>query len=218
MGTRVANPAAFPKLLDACQAVVERWEHGDLAEAACMCSDAVNMALGLGDYSPDPCDGLPKETRQIEYYRLWPGNSGDSGTWDTDFIDIPADTPNDKVDEAIRKAAAKVKWRDSPPVIVGCYCDSDREEEDEDDKASSMTPEDREQTIHTLLSKAEKAGLQPEDLDETVHDLAGSIAADVNNEGLHGQLGYLIDQLGVQEATRQLDRLAEKKSEASDHE
>ena len=26
--------AAVPKLMAACQAVVERWEHGDLAEAA----------------------------------------------------------------------------------------------------------------------------------------------------------------------------------------
>jgi hypothetical protein len=38
--------AAVPKLLAACQAVVERWEHGDLAEAARMCGKAVQEAIG----------------------------------------------------------------------------------------------------------------------------------------------------------------------------
>ena len=36
--------AAVPKLLAACQAVVDRWEHGDLAEAARMCAAAVQEA------------------------------------------------------------------------------------------------------------------------------------------------------------------------------
>ena len=36
--------AAVPKLLAACQAVVDRWEHGDLAEAARMCAAAVRQA------------------------------------------------------------------------------------------------------------------------------------------------------------------------------
>jgi hypothetical protein len=40
--------AAVPKLLAACQAVVERWEHGDLAEAARMCSEAVAVAFSGG--------------------------------------------------------------------------------------------------------------------------------------------------------------------------
>jgi hypothetical protein len=38
--------AAAPKLLAACQAVVERWEQGDLAEAARLCSAAVAAATG----------------------------------------------------------------------------------------------------------------------------------------------------------------------------
>lgn len=29
-----------------------------------------------------------KKTREVEYYRLW-----EDHTWDTDFIDIPTDTP-----------------------------------------------------------------------------------------------------------------------------
>ena len=38
--------AAVPRLLAACQAVVDRWECGDLAEAARMCSEAVRAAVG----------------------------------------------------------------------------------------------------------------------------------------------------------------------------
>lgn len=196
MGASSANLDAFPRLLAACQAVVARWEHGDLAEAARMCNEAVDMALGLGGYSPDPRDRLLKKTRRVEYYRLWSGNSGDSGTWDTDFIDIPANTPDDKIDGAIRKAAAKIEWRDGPPVIVGYYCDA--EQGDEEDG--------RQEAIDALLAKAETAGLKPEDLDEIVHELASSIAADINNSGMEGQIEYMIDQMGVQETTKQLDR------------
>ncbi len=77
------------------------------------------------------------KTRTVEYYRLWAGNNGDSGTWDADFIEIPADTPEDKLDVAIRMAADNLKWRnDEPPVIVGLYCasalDEDLEEENDD--------------------------------------------------------------------------------------
>jgi hypothetical protein len=37
--------AAVPKMLAACRAVVERWQHGDLAEAARMCGEAVDAAI-----------------------------------------------------------------------------------------------------------------------------------------------------------------------------
>jgi hypothetical protein len=36
--------AAVPKLLAACKMVVDRWEHGDLAEAARMCAEAIKQA------------------------------------------------------------------------------------------------------------------------------------------------------------------------------
>ena len=134
MGTSGINPAAVPKLLNACQAVVERWEHGDLAEAACMCAEAVNMALCLQDNTPD-------------------------------------------------------------------------EAEDEV----------RSQAIDDLLAKAEAAGLKAEDLDEIVHELTSSIAADVNNAGMDGQLGYLVDQMDVQSAAKQLERPAEERSETAEN-
>ena len=151
-----------------------------------------------------PGEGMPGKARRVEYYRLW---GGDSGTWDTDFIDIPADTPDGMTDRAIRSAATKIKWRDGPPVIVGNYCDAD-EAEYEDDGCQ--------QAVDDLLAEAKAAGLEAEDLEETVHELASSIAADVNNSGLEGQLTYLIEQLGIQEAGKELGRLAAERSSATD--
>jgi len=63
--------------------------------------------------------------RQVEYYRCWAGDGGDSGTWDTDFIEIPKDTPDDKLDAAVREAAQKVQWREEPPVLTGFYAKSE---------------------------------------------------------------------------------------------
>jgi len=76
---------------------------------------------------------MPKKTRQIEYYRLWPGGSGDSGTWDTDFVDIPADTPDNHIGEAVERAVAAIRWRDEPPIITGIYSMPEPEEEEEED-------------------------------------------------------------------------------------
>lgn len=68
------------------------------------------------------------KTREVEYYRLWPGNQGDSGTWDTAYIEIPRDTPADEIEDEIREAADKVEWRDGKiPVAVGLYCDTPEE-------------------------------------------------------------------------------------------
>lgn len=36
--------AALPALIEACRAVVDRWESGDLAEAARMCEAAIELA------------------------------------------------------------------------------------------------------------------------------------------------------------------------------
>ena len=147
--------------------------------------------------------GKPGKTRRVEYYRLWAGNSGDSGTWDTEFIAIPADTPDDKVDHAIRQAAAKIKWRNGPPVIIGHYCDAD-EQGDEDDG--------REQAIGDLLAKAEAAGLKAEDLDKVVHELAASIAADINNSGDGWPTRVPDRRDGLRGDNKQVDRLGKERS------
>ena len=69
-------------------------------------------------------------TRQIEVYRLWSSSGGDSGYWDTDFLQIPAATPDDKMDAAVQKASAQIPWSDGPPVLVGVYSVPDYEEEE----------------------------------------------------------------------------------------
>jgi hypothetical protein len=124
--------AALPKLLAACQTIVDRWEHGDLAEAARMCADAVRLAVGGSS----------------------PGNQE------------PADAIST----------------------------------------------DRDRLLEQLVAKAEAAGLGTEDFDETVHELASNIGSDVNNEGLEGQLRYLIGEWGGEAVAREIDRLAEKET------
>jgi hypothetical protein len=56
--------AAVPRLLAACQAVVDCWECGDLAEAARMCADAVTAALG--DQPPSQAGDSAMRTVPIE--------------------------------------------------------------------------------------------------------------------------------------------------------
>ena len=72
---------------------------------------------------------MTPKIRQVEYYRLWAGATGDSGTWDTDFVDVPGDTPNDKMAEAAKKAIDDIEWTDNNfPVITGIYhysCDDE---------------------------------------------------------------------------------------------
>ena len=97
----------------------------------------------------------PCQTRRVEYYRLW---GGDSGTWDTDYIDIPADTPDDMVDKAIRKAAETVQWRDEPPVIVGYYsaaCEDEEDVFDADDESSIAQVTSSKETEHGKTTATE---------------------------------------------------------------
>ena len=63
----------------------------------------------------------------VEYYRMW-----DNHTWDTDFIHVPGNPPEEQLDEAIRTAAAKIAWQNDVPVIVGLYCAGAEEDYEED--------------------------------------------------------------------------------------
>jgi hypothetical protein len=56
-------------------------------------------------------------TREIEVYRCW-----DDRTWDTEFVEIPADTPEENI-EAVAASAALEALRHSAdlPVVVGVY-------------------------------------------------------------------------------------------------
>jgi hypothetical protein len=66
----------------------------------------------------------------------------------------------------------------------------------------------QEGTVSDLLSKAKAADLVAEDLDEAVHDMASSIASNVNNSGIDGQLAFLLDNMGYDGTSTRLDELA----------
>lgn len=74
--------------------------------------------------------GGASASRTVEYYRLWAGNGGDSGTWDTDFIEVPQETPDDRLEEAVRAAVQSLEWDEEAPLCAGLYhaADGDGEE------------------------------------------------------------------------------------------
>ena len=87
------------------------------------------------------------------------------------------------------------------PACEQCERDMDLQPEADDFDA----------VVERLTNKADSAGLQPEDLDEMVHEMASSIASDVNNEGVDGQIRYLVKEMGAQHAEKQLDELIEER-------
>lgn len=80
------------------------------------------------------------QMREVEYYRLW-----EDHTWDTAFIDIPLETPEEQMEDAIRAAAAAIDWRDNAPVVLGLYYHSDDDLEELDDVAETSIPEHQEE-------------------------------------------------------------------------
>lgn len=66
---------------------------------------------------------MVEKTRSVEYYRLW-----DDHTWDTDFIDIPENTPDNLLEEAVRAAAGAIDWLEEAPVSCGVYWLPDMDE------------------------------------------------------------------------------------------
>ena len=75
----------------------------------------------------------PIKTRPIEMYvGIY---QGDYQTWDTAFVDIPADTPDDKVEEVAKETLLKEleKQKDLHVAFVGVYCTNDDWAQEEDD-------------------------------------------------------------------------------------
>ena len=73
---------------------------------------------------------MSKKTRTVEMYVGV--HEGNAQTWFTEFVDIPADTPEDKVGEvAEKKLLRRLEKTDLQVAFVGVYNDS--YEEDEDD-------------------------------------------------------------------------------------
>ena len=76
-------------------------------------------------------ESKPQPMRKVEYYRCWASSEGDRGDWDTDYIEIPANTPDSEIETAIRKAAANIEWKDGiAPAFIGLYCSGGPEEEE----------------------------------------------------------------------------------------
>jgi hypothetical protein len=76
---------------------------------------------------------MPK-TRRVEYWRMWAGSEGDRGEWDTDYIEVPADTPEEKLNNAIYEAAKQIEWSTEPPILVGFYSSSNDDEDEESER------------------------------------------------------------------------------------
>ncbi len=67
----------------------------------------------------------------VEYFRCWSDK-----TWDTDFITLPHDTHESKMQEALDEAISKLKWKDdNAPDFVGIYHVPQEEDEDLDMRA-----------------------------------------------------------------------------------
>ena len=211
--------AAAPKLLAACQAVVERWKHGDLAEAARMCADAVRAATGrpsLEAYRhryPTTCPNCNadlKADNAVTIHFIVAGQPGEVASrldpqgWLADIDSVIAHGHHSGTD--CRSCGSGIdQYEILDEADAPCDIDPPLSRMSDADTAAN----------DDLLAKAEAAGLTAEDLDETVHELANSIAADVNNEGMEGQLRYLIAEWGGEAVAREIDRRAEERSQTT---
>ena len=94
---------AAPALFAACSMVIDRWEHGDLAEAARACHSAVALAT---DARPpwDITDDRPAGCRPYSVLLLYPDYANDSGT-ETYYAFVETKDPTKAVALAQRKAA-----------------------------------------------------------------------------------------------------------------
>lgn len=61
-------------------------------------------------------------------------------------------------------------------------------------------------SVSELVALAARGRLSSEDLDEDVHDAASEDAANVNSEGLDGQIAYLVQRLGARETQARVER------------
>jgi hypothetical protein len=104
---------AGPALLAACRMVIDRWEHGDLAEAARTCQTAAALAT---DSRPpwDSADDRPAGSRPYSVLLLYPDCVNDSGT-ETYYALVEAANPDEAIELAQRQAAAALKGIEVDP-------------------------------------------------------------------------------------------------------
>lgn len=104
---------ASPALLAACRMVIDRWERGDLAEAARACHTAVALAT---DGLP-PWDIMPDQLAETGPYSvllLYPDYANDSGT-ETYYALVRATDPDEAVVLAQREAATALEGVEMEP-------------------------------------------------------------------------------------------------------
>lgn len=92
--------------------------------------------------------GSTLKTREVEVYRCW-----EDHTWDTEFVEVPADTPEAQLGEVCQHVALE-NLRNSAdlPCMVGVYSVPECEEPE----AAIMPTNDHQRD---LLARAEAAGI-----------------------------------------------------------
>ena len=113
--------ASAPDLLAACRMVVQRWEFGDLAEAARACQAAVESATG--GFSPGgTADAAPAGSKPFSVLLLYPGHANDGGT-ETYYAFVYAEDSARAVVAARRQASisqigSEIDPDDFAPLLV----------------------------------------------------------------------------------------------------
>jgi hypothetical protein len=62
--------------------------------------------------------------------------------------------------------------------------------------------------VRELLKMAKAMCVEPMGLDDLVHEVAAESAAAINNEGLEGQIRYLLDEAGLRHTRRWIEEAA----------
>jgi hypothetical protein len=66
--------------------------------------------------------------------------------------------------------------------------------------------------LAALVALAERHRIGEVDLDEAVHDAAARQGCQANNEGVQGQIEYLIDHIGTQAARGEIEQAATERA------
>jgi hypothetical protein len=110
----IASEPAVSRLLAACRMVVERWESGDLAEAARACSAAIAEAEATA-IAPVPPAGAVPAKRPYSVLLLYPDYANDGGN-ETYYAWVEASDGIAAVADAQRQAVAANEWDDTDPT------------------------------------------------------------------------------------------------------
>jgi len=70
----------------------------------------------------------------------------------------------------------------------------------------TAAPAGADASVSELVALAAQRRLSNEDLDEDVHDAASENAANINNDGLDGQIAYLVCRLGPGQTRARIER------------